>query len=91
MCRYGARHSFALSSGDRAYFGSGTDRATCEVVKTLGLDTFSCFVGTDYRTKYAVTINGREVTISQYFGPTAAKRYAIVIRRIQTPTRIAHP
>ena len=49
------------------------------------------FGGGEYRAKYGVAINGREVTVNQYFGVTAAKRYKTVVRLVQGNVRIAHP
>ena len=86
-----ANQSVALQPGDSAYFEAPGELTTCQVLNKRGVETFSCFVGGEYRAKYGVAINGREVTVNQYFGVTAAKRYKTVVRLVQGNFHIAHP
>lgn len=77
--------SVQLAVGDRASFGDGLSATNCAVVSKQGIPAFSCFVGDDqYRKRFGVTINEREVTVNQYFGRTAPKPYKVIFRRIQT-------
>lgn len=88
--------SVQLKVGDNAYTPSGDfGVAKCAVVAKQGTPVFSCFVsdgdtGNDYRKAFGVTISGREVTVNQYFGPSATKPYKVIFRRTQTHIFIAH-
>jgi hypothetical protein len=85
--------SVQLKPGDSAYILGVTpvsEQTTCQVVTKHKTNLFSCFVGTDYRGKYSVSINGSEVTVSRYLGPGVAKPYRVIFHRNQTHVLIAH-
>jgi len=70
-----------LNRGERAY-GAGGEVA-CTVLPHRGSrNGFICKVGGDYRAKYGVIINEREVALTQY---TGFSRFRVVVRRPQSP------
>jgi hypothetical protein len=70
-----------LNRGDRAITLGGETR--CKVRPHRGSrDGFVCRVGGDYRAKYGVIINEREVAITQY---TDFNRYSVLVRKRQSP------
>lgn len=70
-----------LNRGDRAFSSGG--ETTCTVLPHGGSrNGFVCKVGGDYRAKYGVIVNEREVAITQY---TAFSRYRVLTRKAQSP------
>jgi hypothetical protein len=62
-----------LKPGQSVSINSGGRQATCQAVVVSGLNTFSCYVGTqDSRARFSTTINKMEVTVSKYNGPVQA-------------------
>lgn len=80
-----------LAPGESVYVESGGRQTTCQAIVKGGVNTFSCFVEFDqYRARYSVTINGKEVTVSKYLGPGTPKPYKVMFHVSQGPTLIAH-
>lgn len=70
-----------LQNGDRAfpYAGETTCTARRHAGSRLG---FVCNVGGDYRARYGVIINEREVAITRY---SSFSRFDVVARKLQSP------
>lgn len=62
-----------------ANMGETTCTARSHAWSALG---FVCQVGGDYRARYGVIVNEREVAIVQYSSPS---RYKVVVERLQSP------
>lgn len=77
----GPRADAYLNRGDAAIASGGE---TVCVVRTHGgsRNGFVCRVGGDYRAKYGVIVNEREVAITQYVG---FSRYRVLVRKAQSP------
>lgn len=76
---------FYLDRGDRAFSTGG--EVTCTGSPHRGSrNGFICKVGGDYRAKFGVIINEREVAITQY---TAFSRYRVVVRKRQSAAATA--
>lgn len=92
---YPALRSVPLRVGESAYVHSPDGAPTCLAVPRDGVPSFRCYVAdnpnskTRYQKKFAVVINGKELSVTQYFGPNRAQPYKLIFRRIQTPTFIA--
>ena len=70
-----------LNRGERAFSVGG--ETTCTVLPHGGSrNGFICKVGGDYRAKFGVIVNEREVAITQY---TAFGRYRLLTRKTQSP------
>jgi hypothetical protein len=70
-----------LNRGDTAVANGGETAcmATPHGGSRLG---FVCKVGGDYRAKYGVIVNEREVAVTQY---TGFNRYHVIVRKRQSP------
>jgi hypothetical protein len=76
-----ARGDAYLKRGDTASAVGG--ETACTVQSHGGSrNGFVCRVGGDYRAKYGVIVNEREVAITRY---VAFNRYRVTIRRAQSP------
>jgi hypothetical protein len=70
--------TYYLNVGDGAV--PGHNATVCTVVRIQGEAGFRCKVGGDYRGRWGVTINTREVALMEY---TGFSRFKVVLRKRQ--------
>lgn len=72
-----------MGGGDRAVANMG--ETVCTVAAHAGSRPgFVCQVGGDYRARYGVIVNEREVAITRY---STSTRYRVLVARRQAPVR----